>query len=304
MAAANVGVTSQPRLTPYMTVDMFKNHRRRGVQVDNLVKQGRPDEQDAALAEILESASVWVDNTVLYPLTATTDTVLDTVTPDRWGYVQIHPRFRPVISLTDFWSGPRPNMLTQATDLSVAGVRPDKIDMPIGGALSWSSNMGPLQFGGMPTTDDPVWVKYSYVNGYTVTSLAAPVAAGALAISVAECTGIVAGQTWLTVYALQNRMRFLAGAVSATSGPGTVACPAAPYAIPTTGYAPPMVSALPADVLEAVVLAARAIVKDSGGGSTRAAGTRTSGSKETEATAGDDFAEAEEFLHPYLLPVE
>src|SRR5581483_9147621 len=92
---ANVGVTSTPRMVPYLSVDMMKNHRRRGVQLDNLVVRGRPDEQDAALAELIESASVWIDNTILMPiggLAATYETDLVEVSPDRYGYVRLHPR--------------------------------------------------------------------------------------------------------------------------------------------------------------------------------------------------------------------
>lgn len=303
--AANVGATSQPRLTPYMTVDMFKNHRRRGVQVDNLISKGRPDEQDAALAEVIESASAWIDNTVLGILAATTDTVAGRAVVDQYGYVRIRPRYRPVIALTDFWSGAFPNSLVQATDLSVAGVETDCISMPIGAAPFFTSDVGPLQFGPPPGSRDQLWVKYSYVNGFPVTALTAPVTAGDTMLHVGDCTGIIAGQTWLTVYALQGRFRFLAGAVSAASGPGTVACTAAPYAIPTTGPSAPMVSALPADVIEACVLAVRAIIKDTGGAAVKSApvgGRRAPG--DDEATAGDDFIEAETFLHPYIVPVE
>lgn len=300
---ANVGVTSSPRMTPYLSVDMVKAHRRRGVQLDNLVPRGTPVEQDAALAELIEGASVWIDNTILTTLAATYDTVLGKATPDRYGYVNLHPRYQPVVSLTDFWSGPAPNLLVQAGDLSGAGVLPDRISMPIGGALSWMSDQGPLQFGPTASPDQPLWVKYTYVNGFPVTSLTGPVNQGDLVLHVADTTGIVPGATWLTVYALQNRFRFLAGAVSAASGPGTVACPAAPHAIPTTGPSAPMVSALPADVIEAAVLVVRAMVKESGGTSTRPAASRH-GSSDDEATAGDDYAEAEAFLHPYLLPVE
>lgn len=302
---ANVGVTSTPRMTPYLSVDMLKNHRRRGVQLDNLVVRGRPDQQDAALAELIESASVWIDDTVLMPiggLAATYDTVLDEVSPDRYGSVRLHPRCRPVIALTDFWSGRAANMLVQASDLDVAAVQPDRIVMPIGGAVSFMTDQGPLQFGPASLPDERLWVKYTYINGFPVTSLTAPVAKGDVLINVADCTGIIAGQTWLTVYALQNRMRFLAGTVSALSGPGTVACPAAPYAIPTTGYSPPMVSALPQSVIEAAVLVVRAMVKEAGGGSSKPAGKHSGG--EEEATAGDDYAEAEAFLHTYILPIE
>lgn len=299
---ANVGVTSQPRMTPYISVEMMKAHRRRGVQLDNLVPRGTPVEQDAALAEMIESASVWIDNTILMTLAATYDTVLDQATPDRYGYVKLHPRYRPVVSLTDFWSGPAPSLLVQAGDLSGAAVQPDRVSMPIGGATNWMSDQGPLQFGPAASWDDPLWVKYTYVNGFPVTTLTAPAGQGDLALAVADCTGIVPGATWLTVYALQNRFRFLAGAASAASGPGTVACPAVPHAIPVTGWSAPMVSALPADVIEAAVLVVRAMVKETGGASAKPAGKHAS--TEDEATAGDDYAEAEAFLHPYLLPVE
>lgn len=301
--AANVGVTSSPRMTPYLSVDMMKAHRRRGVELDNLVPRGMPVEQDTALAEIIESASVWIDNTILMTLAATYDTVLDQASPDRYGYIKIHPRYRPVVSLTDFWSGAAPNMLVQASDLSGAAVQPDRISMPISGAISWMSDQGPLQFGPAAAPDQQMWVKYTYVNGYPVTALTAPVTQGDVLLHVADTTGIIPGATWLTVYALQNRMRFLAGAVSTPSGPGTVACPAATHGIPTTGYSPPMVSALPADVVEAAVLVVRAMVKETGGASTRPAASRR-GNADDEATAGDDYAEAEAFLHPYLLPVE
>ena len=302
---ANVGVTSTPRMVPYLSVEMMKGHRRRGVQLDNLVVRGRADEQDAAVAELIESASVWIDNTILLPiggLAATYETALEEVSPDRYGSVRLHPRCQPVIALTDFWSGPTANMLTQAADLSVAAVQPDRITMPVGGAMSWMSDQGPLQFGPASMPDERLWVKYTYINGFPVTTLTAPVTKGDLSIQVADCTGIIAGQTWLTVYALQDRMRFLAGTVSALSGPGTVGCAAAPYSIPTTGYSAPMVSALPQDVIEAAVLVVRAMVKESGGGSSKPAG-KHSGS-EDEATAGDDYLEAEAFLHPYILPIE
>jgi hypothetical protein len=299
---ANVGVTSQPRMTPYLSVEMVKGHRRRGVQLDNLVPRGTPVDQDAALAELIESASVWIDNTILMTLAATYDTVLDQATPDRYGYVRLHPRYRPVVSLTDFWSGPAPSLLVQAADLSGAAVQPDRISMPVGGATNWVSDQGPLQFGPAASWDDPLWVKYTYANGFPVTALTAAAAQGDVLLHIGDCTGIIAGQTWLTVYALQNRFRFLAGAVSAAAGPGTVACPAVPSPIPVTGWSPPMVSALPADVLEAAVLVVRAMVKETGGASAKPAGKH--GGADDEATAGDDYAEAEAFLHPYLLPVE
>lgn len=311
VASQVVGVTSQPRLTPYISVDMFKNHRRRGVQVDNLVPRGTPDDQDAALAEVIESASVWVDNLILQILAATQDTVLDQVNVDRRGYATIHPRYRPVIALTSFAIGPAPNTMQTYTDLTGVGVQPNKLTVPTA-PLTLTTSQGPLQFGAVAAPADRTWCQYTYQNGYPVTTLTAAATAGATQISVADTTGIVAGQTYLTIYDLQRRFRFLAGTVSTApqggvgTGPGTVTCPALPYALPNSGNYPTMVSALPADVVEAVVLVTRAIIKETGGGNASATSARGPSRSAEHAVpgAGDDYAEAEAILHPYQVPVE
>lgn len=305
-----IGVTPQPRLTPYLSIDMFKNHRRRGVQVDNLVPKGNPAEQDAALAEVIESASAWIDNTVLGILAATSDTELRQVNVDRNGYVNIHPRFRPVIALTSFQIGPTPALMQALTDLTGTGVELNRFAVPTS-PLNLTSSAGPLQFGNVSAPADRQWVQYSYQNGYPVTTLTAPAAAGATSISVADTTGIVPGQTWLTIYALQNRIRFQAGAVSTAptggvgTGPGTVGCPALVSAVPNNTSYPTMVSALPPDIIEAAVLVCRAIIKETGGGSVVASGNRSivAGDKDPFG-AGDDYVEAEAFLKPYMVPWE
>lgn len=304
------GVTTQPRMTPYLSIDMFKNHRRRGVQVDNLVPRGTPAEQDAALQEVIESASAEVDNIVLGILAATSDTELKRVNVDRFGYAKIHPRFRPIIALTGFQIGATPNTMVALNDLTGTGVELNRFSVPTS-PLTLTTSQGPLQFSNIGAPADQAWCQYTYQNGYPITSLTAAPAQGATSISVADTTGIVAGQTYLTIYALQNRFRFPAGAVSTAptggvgTGPGTVACPALPYAIPNNPSYPTMVSALPADVIEAVVLITRAIIKETGGGSIVASGNRgTSSGEKDPFGSGDDMVEAESKLHPYLVPWE
>lgn len=306
-----VGVTPQPRLTPYLSIDMFKNHRRRGVQVDNLVPKGTPAEQDAALAEVIESASAWMDNTILGILAATSDTELRQVNIDRRGYASIHPRFRPIIALTAFQIGSTPNTMQALTDLTGTGVTLNRLAVPTT-PLALTSSAGPLQFGNVLAPQDQAWCQYTYQNGYPVTSLTAAAAQGATSIAVADTTGIVQGQTYMTIYALQNRIRFLAGAVSTApgagqvgTGAGTVGCPALPYAVPNNASYPTMVSALPPDAIEAGVLVTRAIIKETGGGAVVAGnvGRPEPGDKDPYG-AGDDYAEAEAFLKPYLVPWE
>lgn len=306
-----VSVTAQPRMTPYLSIDMFKNHRRRGVQVDNLVPRGTPAEQDAALQEVIESASAEVDNIVLGILAATSDTEQKQVNVDRFGYAQIHPRFRPIIALTAFQIGAAPNTMRTLSDLTGSAVEPNRFVVPTQ-PLALTTSQGPLQFGNITAPADRAWVQYTYQNGYPVTSLTAAANGGDTLIHVADTTGIVQGQTWLTIYALQNRIRFQAGAVSTApaagqvgTGPGTVACPALGQAIPNNPAYPTMVSALPPDAIEAVVLITRAIIKETGGGSVVASGNRNTSSGDKDPFgSGDDMVEAEAKLHPYLVPWE
>lgn len=310
--AQAVGVTPQPRLTPYLSIDMFKNHRRRGVQVDNLVPRGTPAEQDAALAEVIESASAWIDNTVLGILAATSDTELRQVNVNKQGYVSIHPRFRPIIALTAFQIGYTPNTMQALTDFTGTGVTLNRMAVPVS-PLALTTSQGPIQFGNVSTPMDQAWCQYTYQNGYPVTSLTAAAAAGATSISVADTTGIVQGQTYLTIYALQNRIRFLAGAVSTAAasgqvgtGPGTVGVPGGlPSAVPNNSSYPTMVTALPPDAIEACVLVTRAIIKETGGGAVVASGSRSISEGEKDPYgAGDDYLEAADFLKPYMVPWE
>jgi len=297
MTTPIVGVTSPPRLTPYISLDMFKFHSRRGVDVERLVPKGTPDQQDAALAEIIERASVWVDSTCQQILAATADTVLETVNVGRRGYAYVHPRYRPIIAVTAVSVGATPSSLAALTDLSGIGVQEKRFAVPTV-PLALQSFSGPIQFGGSPTPSDQAWVKYTYQNGFPVTTLTASPAQSAVSVSLLDTTGIVAGLTYLTIYALQSRFRFLAGTVSTAptggvgTGPGTVVCPALPYAIVNGNY-PTMVTALPPDVIEAVVLVTRAFIKDSPAHAQAA-------EKDGAPTAGDDLAAAWEILHPYV----
>lgn len=302
MVVSIVSPTSATRQTPYITVDMFKTHARAGVQVENLAPKGTPADQEAALARYIESASSWMDEHAEMIFAATTDTVVQQVNVDRQGFVEIHPRFVPVVGLTSFAIGSLPSNMGSLTTLSGAVVTADAIHVPVYPLAALTSSEGPIQFGGVNSPWDEAWCQYTYVNGYPVTTLTASVAAGATSISVLDTTGIVAGKTWLTIYSGKTRYRFLAGAVGTAdagglgSGPGTVTCAAAPAAINNPDISV-MVSALPSSLIEACVLVTRAMIKGKGGGAVAATSATTRGSKEGKNNAGDDYAEAWDIIH-------
>jgi hypothetical protein len=304
-AAPVLGLTTQPRLTPYISNAMFAADSRRGVSVDQLVAKGNPADQDAALSQYIESASAWMDSTCQQILAATYDTQDGRINVSRDGFAYVHPRYRPVIALTAFSIGATPAQMAPYASLAGTLVDPDYFAVPMGGGQLpvWSSQ-GPIQFGSPRSPWDQAFAQWTYVNGFPVTELTASAAVGATSIAVADTTGIVAGKTWLTLYSGSKRFRFLAGAVSTAvgglgTGPGTVVCPPLPGEQVNTGPHPVMVSALPADCIQACVLATRAFIKDAGGGNIAS----PSAGGGAGPTSGDDLVEASALLRPYVAPI-
>lgn len=309
-AAAVVGATSPARLTPYISVDMFRRDGRRGVSVDQLAPGGRPADQTAALEQYIESASSYVDSFCQQILAATVDTYVGRYNVGRDGYVIVHPRYRPVIALTAFAIGVTPSQLATLTTLTGSIVAPNYFSVPAyAGAMPINTNQGPIQFGNPAILPGRAYCQYSYQNGFPVTQLTAGVTAGATSISVADTTGIVSGLTWLTIYSGATRYRFLAGTVSTApaggvgTGPGTVACAAVPQAITINESTPVMVSALPADIIQAVVLVTRAFIKDAGSGNVTSPTISANDSESGDNGVGNDLNEAAGLLRPYVAPL-
>ena len=311
-----VGPTSQVRTTPYLSVPLFQSMRR-GVNLDQLVPQGEPDEQAAELGRYIESASAEVDSYCLQTLVATSDTVLGRVNVNRQGYAVIHPRFRPVIGVNAFAWG-SPGNLQAVQSLASVQVERERFTVPLGTAgLLTHSSAGPIQFGTAAGPMDQVWVQYTYTNGFPHTVITAPLTAGSnVAIPVADTTGIVAGNTWLTIYpgvtAGASKVSFRAGTVSTApggglgTGPGTVICAVLPQDVPLDPEYPVMISALPSDAIEATALLVRSAIKSSGGGSVTAGSVSAgSGSVAPDPYGGDmDRAKAFMMLKAYMVPVE
>ena len=306
-----IGPTTPYRLTSYLSLDMLKYHRRRGVRYEDLAPQGSPADQDAAVAALIETASARADSILLQTLAATLDTVLDTVNINRRGRAVIHPRYRPIVGVTSIAIGAAPDMLRTLASLSGVGVETDSFSVPVGPAIPFNTSQGPLQFSGVGAPMDQAWIQYTYCNGFPVTVLTAAATQGATSLSVADTTGIIQGKTWMTIYAGRNRFRFLAGAVSTApqagyigTGAGTVGCAALPFAVPNNSLYPTMVSAMPSDAIEAVTLLCRGLTKQSSTGNTSGATSTGNRRQSDPLAAGDDFALAEELLSSYRVPLE
>jgi hypothetical protein len=302
-----VNPTTAARITPYLSNDMFKFHSMRGVPVNSLVANGSPQDQDAALAAYIEQATGMMDDWLNTSLAATVDVETGPVNVAD-GYINFQPKLRPVIALLAFSYGPALGRLTAYTSLDGASVQDSTVRVPLGPFGNWMSSAGPLQLGPATAAPDRGWGQWTTCNGFPVTWLTQAEAQGATLLHVADTTGIFAGNTQLTIQAGASRFRFIAGAVSTAgssgfgTGPGTVVCPALPYAITNSVDYPTYVTALPASVIQAAVLGTRSLIKQTSVGNLVTTNVGGNRSRVLDPLgAGDDLAMMYRLLNSYQV---
>lgn len=173
---------------PYVTVAEVKRSPI-FLQLKKLVPGSSDAERDAELAAIVLRISAMINREVNQNLAATVDHEVGRVTVSEWGELRIHTRSDPIVEIRSLAVGPHPSQLTPITDLSDAVMDPWRITIPAPRSF----------FGTGPRRGARLWAEWTYVNGYPVTTLSAPVEAGDTSVSVVDATGIVPGRTILTI---------------------------------------------------------------------------------------------------------
>ena len=249
------GHSTQLMTIPYLTLDEYKSAPT-AIDLDNLVFNSQdPDVQDAELRNVIARASSWVDTFCNQVIGATIETEQQRSRVSTDGSIRFHPRFNPVVALTNFSYGYPTNMATLG-DCSIAWIEDEEIIIPNATLGNWTSQ-GPLSFGsynGGPRNE--VFLNYTYVAGYTNTLTAATSNAGATSFTVADGTGITAGQI-LTFYDGMNTENVTV-ASTYTFGSTTVPTTRAMAFAHGIGVS---VSALPPTVKEAAILITTAFLK-------------------------------------------
>lgn len=172
--------------TPYLTVAELKRSPIY-TQLRQLVPGGSAGDNEAELGQIILRVSAIIDSEVSQNLNATVDSEVGRVAVNRYGELRIHTRANPIIQVLSISVGFDPNHLTPITDLTTLVVDPWQIIIP-----------APPMFA-MPRPGVRLWAAWTYVNGYPVTTMAAPAAAGATSVTVADSTGILPNVSRLTV---------------------------------------------------------------------------------------------------------
>jgi hypothetical protein len=267
------------------------------IDIDNLVFNSTdPDVQESELANVISRASSWVDTYCNQVLGATTETETQRsrVSPD--GTIKFHPRYNPVIALTDFWYGNPSTQLYQAQDCSVAWLENQQIIFPYASMGSLYTTQGPLQFGFPQTSGMQVYLKYTYVNGYANTTIVSATATQST-LTVKSGTGITVGQDLKIYDGMYSE--YVTVASSYTFGSSTVPITSPLLYSHSAGVS---ISALPPAIKEATILATTAMLKVRGDASlTMGVGTLPNQSSTTQIqeNIGSDMAMAMDLLKPY-----
>jgi hypothetical protein len=174
-------VSTMGTTVPYITVAQLDRSPISN-QLQQLVPHTSPADRDAELGRIILRLSSMINDEVGQNLAATVDTEAGRVRVDDDGNLNIYTRSNPIVEVRSLEVGWSPNNLTPITDLSNLILDPWRITVP-----------------GYGRPGARLWARFVYVNGYPVTTIAAPVAAGATSVTVKDATGILAGDSVLTI---------------------------------------------------------------------------------------------------------
>lgn len=291
-----INPTTQQFSIPYLTTTEYRNAPT-AIDIDNLVFNSQdPEAQNNELANVIARASSWIDTYCNQILGATyeTETQRSRISPD--GTIKFHPRYSPIIALTDFWYGNPSTNLYQAQDCSVAWIENSEIIFPYANLSTTFTSQGPIQFGFPSTQGAVVYLKYTYVNGYANTLIASATELQST-LTVTSGTGITAGDQLKIYDGIYTENVTVAS--NYVFGSTTV-----PLTAPLVYSHDPgvSISALPPAIKEAAILVTTAMLKVRGDNSlTMAVGTlpQQSSLPTTQASIQDDMSMAQSLLMPY-----
>jgi len=285
---------SRQMTQPYLTLTEFKNAPT-ALDYGNLVVGGNQAAQDAELSNAILRASSWIDQECNQIIGATNDVEQQRVRIRQDGTLRFHPKYFPVVALTDLQYGYTPNSLVTAPDPSMAWLEEQEVIFPYASMPQSVSSQGPLSFGLPGSSRVETYIKYSYVNGYANSTIATLASAGSSVLLVVDGTGVVAGEQ-LTIYDGANTERVT---VASNYNFDTNTIPlVSPLAY--THAVGVSVSALPAAIKQACILMTSAFLKIRGDASLIMGATSiVSGQIAPNSVFGNDVAVAKDLLKPF-----
>jgi hypothetical protein len=237
-------------LLPYVTPAMFKAHPT-FLDVQNL-RSGSilPNDQDAALNNILVQATAAADSESDQPLAAHVKTDRKRSALLRDGRLSLHADHTPVRSpaaVTALAYGASPFQLTTVNSPQAWIEDEEQLIFELSASgSSWGP--GPLQLGFGPVGGGNLYVQMTYVAGFPHTQLAAPASVGSSSVTVTDATGVFAGDVLrLWDPGLEEAVTVGPGYVTGSTTVPLVTALANSHAVGA------VLSGMPADIILAVV---------------------------------------------------
>lgn len=296
IAYAPFSVSSETR-TNYLTVAEM-NATPNALDLANLLPGGPGPAQTQALQEVIGRASSWIDQVTCGAwgsLASTIETENARIWGSYRGTLEVRTKYWPITAVSSFQYSAVPGGLvsgngTSVTPLGNVTIYPQSFTVALQGIVGWGLNapVGILR----GHEYDCQWV---YTCGYTNTTLAASVAAGATSITPVSINGILPNSP-LTLFDLPNDE-------SVTVSPSYVAGASVVTLASPLQYAhtTATLSGLPPAIKQAAILATTAFIKIRGSGALEVAdmGMVTHQTSGLPQGSGDDLYKAECLLMPY-----
>lgn len=278
--------------TPYLTIAEYKQAPT-AVDVDDLVGGGSFAVNDQELTNVISRASSWIDSHCNQVLGATVDTDSFRARVSRDGFLRIHPRYSPIVSVVSASYGSTPTLMN-AIDVTTAWIEQASVVFPfanVGGAFT-----GSLQLGMPYSPTQEQFVTITYVNGYANTTLTANSLASATSLTVGDLTGFQPNQKFMVYDGTSTEMLQVSSSFVASTGAGslTLASPAV-YAHTSSMS----VSALPPAVKQAAIYMTNVILKSRGNSALVMGGLTPTMIQPSNPAVSGDYNSAVELLKPY-----
>jgi hypothetical protein len=248
-------VSTYTNRVPYITPAEYQQAAT-GVDSSNLVPNGTPAANTAALLRIIARASAWVDNLCYQVLAATLDTQAGRYRVRRDGTIAVPLDYSPVIAVAAAAIGPGPGLLNPLADLSGVELGRKVATLPAFGGRST------LPFYGGRVSGS-VFAQLTYVNGYANTALSSSAAAGASSITVASPLAIFPGMRLTIADADKTETVTVASSFTPTVVDAPTAVPLT-AALSTMHSVTTAVGALPESIKEAAILLTSTLIKTRG----------------------------------------
>lgn len=278
--------------TPYLTVAEYRQAPT-AVDVNDLVSNGSTALNDAELTNVIGRASSWMDSHCGQVLAATQDTESFRARVSRDGFLRVHPRYWPIVSVISASFGSNPQLM-QTLDPTTAWLEPQAVVFPLTGA--GSAYLGALQLGPSYSPLAEQFVTITYWNGYANTLLNGTVSVGAASISVTDRTGFAPGQPFIIYDGASTERLTVASSYTPATGAGLVTLATAATASHTTGLS---VSALPPAVKQAAIYMVNVLLKSRGNSALVMGGITPAEIVSNNPAVSNDYAMACDLLEPF-----